>query len=129
MLFDIKDLLEKGVIVSNLARPTYKKVNILQPGRLNYELALQFEPVALSLYRQRHIHHLAYLPLLAMGSHHHRPETRIGQPGLPQARRAICAVLRCGGARPSTITSEPRGISGRGGRGSEGVMGEETARE
>ncbi|MHB8119329.1 MAG: hypothetical protein ACYDHX_11465 [Methanothrix sp.] len=32
-------------------------------------------------------------------------------------------------ARTSTVTSEPREISGRGGSGSAGVMGEETAME
>ncbi|MDD2837010.1 MAG: hypothetical protein PHY05_12785 [Methanothrix sp.] len=31
------------------------------------------------------------------------------------------------GTRPSTITSEPRGMSGSGGSGSAGVMGERTA--
>lgn len=33
------------------------------------------------------------------------------------------------GARPSTMTREPRGMSGSGGSGSAGVMGEETAME
>jgi len=49
---------------------------------------------------------------------------------LLRARCAICAVP-CHSARwhLCTINSEPRGMSGKGGRGSEGVMGREMAME
>ena len=42
-------------------------------ARLNCELSLQFEPVALFLHRQFHIHHLAHLSLLAVGGQQNRP--------------------------------------------------------
>jgi hypothetical protein len=35
------------------------------------------DEIALFFYRQRHIHHLAHLPLLAVGCYHHRPQARI----------------------------------------------------
>jgi hypothetical protein len=71
---------------------------------------------ALLLCRHRHIHHLAHLPLPAMAGHDDSAEARIGCPG--SSRRAVQEVQgHCStpGARPSTMTSEPRGISGSGG--------------
>ncbi len=81
---------------------------------------------ALSFCRQRHIHHLAHGPLRAVRCHDHRPQARVGCPGLQRARRASRMQRRCAGARPSMMTSEPRGMAGRGGSGSEGVIGAET---
>jgi hypothetical protein len=59
------------------------------------------------LRRQRHIHHLAHGPLLAVCRHHHRPQARVGCP-LPGGGRGV-QLMQCrgAGARPSTITRGP----------------------
>ena len=54
-----------------------KKIIFPRRARLNRELDLQFEPTALFLHRQRHIHHLSHLPLLAMTGYDHCPEAKI----------------------------------------------------
>ena len=71
----------------------YTTVNILQAGPVELQACPANQAASLLLFRrQGHIHHLAQLPLLAVGSHHHCPQAGIGQPGLPRARRAACAV-------------------------------------
>jgi hypothetical protein len=57
--------------------------------------SLQPQPTAarLSLCRQRHIHHLAHLPLLAMGGYYHRPKARIVE-GDGSSRRAVQQMQR-----------------------------------
>ena len=109
----------------------YIIVNIRQPGPAELYTchAVRARSPNFS-HRQHHIHQLAHLPLLAMSGHHYRPQTGIGQPGLPEGRRATCAgPFHSARWHPCTITSEPRGMSGKGGSGSAGVMVEETAME
>ena len=90
----------------------------------------KFYPLPLS--RQRHIHHLAHRPLRAMACHHHCPQARIvegdggGGGGVQEVQGH--AVAPDGGPAFDDDKSAA-GMSGKGGSGSEGVMGDETAME
>ncbi|MDD2754035.1 MAG: hypothetical protein PHS80_00775 [Methanothrix sp.] len=54
----------------------------------------------------------AHLPLRAVLCPDHLTQARVGCPGLRRASRASRMRRRGAGARPQTITSEPRGIAG-----------------
>jgi hypothetical protein len=73
--------------------------------------------------RQRHIHHLDPPATPGCGLPPPPPPGADRLPRQQPARRAGGA-----GARPSTITSEPLGMSGSWGRGSEGAIGERAAK-
>ena len=66
-----------------------------------------------------HIHYLPDLPLRAVAGHHHCPQVRIIE-GDGRGGRAVQSMqrhARATGARPSTITREPRRSPGAGGAG------------
>jgi hypothetical protein len=64
-----------------------------------------------------------------MAGNHDSPQAWIVEGDGRRWRGVQFVERRVAGALPSTITREPRGISGSGGNGSAGMMGEETAME
>ena len=87
---------------------------------------------SLPLRSHRHIHHLPHRPLPAVRRHHHRPQARIiegnRRSGGGVQEMQGHAVAPDGGPAFDDDKSAA-GMSGKGGSGSEGVMGDETAME
>jgi hypothetical protein len=65
--------------------------------RFETQACPQFEPVALFLRRQGHVHYLPHRPLLFMAGYDHCPQAQIkDQQWQQRASRATCATPRCG---------------------------------
>lgn len=85
----------------------------------------------LLLCRHCHINDVPHRPFKTMAGHNYRSKPRIveGYGGRGRAVQQMQGHARPPEPGPLRCTSEPRGISGKGGNGSAVVIGEETAME